>query len=118
MNIRTTAASGQPFNLPKNNATNSVSGSWTKMGNIAPGKGVRVQGIYWSCVTPGAVLKIRDVIPNVGTGPVSGVTWYEAICTGGEPVLDQLSNNLTLYSPFEYFDSEGGNVIIIYGEYV
>lgn len=117
MHVRPTISSGQPFNLPQNGTSNSVSGSWTSIGTVAPGRGVRVQGVYWSCSTPGVTLKIRDNTANIGGGHTN-VVWYEAVCLGGDPALDQLVNGLTLYAPFEYFDTEGGNVIIIYGEYV
>jgi len=115
---RTTVSSGQPFNIPTNNVLNSVSGSWTLMGDSVKGRAVRVQGIYWSSTTPGAYLQIRDVIQQPNDITRTGVVWYDAQCLGGAAAIDLFQAHLTLFTPFEYFDSEGSNTIIIYGEYV
>lgn len=119
---RITVAAGQPFNIAGNIVTNSVSGSWADVGNAVNGRAVRIQGVYWSSQTIGAKLYIRDRL-RVGaaysidkTDP--GPTWYEAECFGGPPALDLFAAHLTLFTPFEYLDTEGGNTIIIYGEYV
>ena len=110
--FRVSVASRQPFNIPQNSVALSVSGSWAPIGDAAPGRGVRIQAIYWSTTTPGARLRIRDII-----GKAPGGIWYDATCLGGEPCLDMLPQHLTLFAPFEYFDSEGSNTIVLYGEY-
>jgi len=118
---RTTVSSGQPFNLPENNVLNSVSGSWTRGFDALKGfRPVRVQGIYWTSVTPGAILRIRDIQRTItgGATETPGAIWYEGQCFGGDPAIDLFPAHLTLFAPFEYYDSEGGNSIIIYGEYV
>lgn len=111
--FRVSAASRQPFNIPQNSVQNSVSGSWADIGAATPGRGVRIQAIYWSTTTPGARLRIRDTVD----GTVNGGIWYDATCLGGEAALDMLPQHLTLFTPFQYFDSVGGNVIVLYGEY-
>jgi len=118
--FRVSVAARQPFNIPQNSVQLSVSGSWASIGDAAPGKGVRVQAIYWSSTTPGAKLRMRDIINNpnaVDPQSTPGGIWYDATCLGGEPCLDMFCQHLTLFAPFQYFDSEGGNTIIIYGEY-
>jgi len=115
---RQTVNSGQPFNIPANTTLNSVSGSWTTFGDAVKGRAVRVQGIYWSSTTPGAYLQIRDVIQTANDTPRTGVVWYDAQCLGGTASIDLFQSHLTLFTPFQYFDSEGSNIIIIYGEYV
>lgn len=102
--------SGKPFNIEGNIVRGSVSGSWTIINDdTAINKSVRIQGVYWDASDVGSVLKLRDP---------SGGVWYHAICTGGEPFIDLFSQHLTLFTPFEYYDSKGNNTIIIYGEYV
>ncbi len=108
MQYQISVSSGQPFNIPANNVTNSVSGSWSPIGTAVSNRPVKIQGIYWTETTIGAVLKIRD--------PQGGV-WYHAVCMGGDIAVDLLQTPLTLYTPFEYYDSHGGNTIMIYGEY-
>ena len=99
---------GQPFDIDANNVYNSVSGSWSTIGDAVPNGVVKIRGIYWSESALNAELKIRDT---------HNVVWYHAICAGDAPVVDLLPNSLPLYTPFEYFDSVGNNIIIIYGEY-
>ena len=111
--FRVSVASRQPFNIPQNSVLLSASGSWAAIGEAAPGRGVRVQAIYWSTSTPGARLRIRDIMGATTPGGI----WYDATCLGGEPCLDMFPQHLTLFAPFEYFDSVGGNSIVIYGEY-
>lgn len=113
-----TTSSGQPFNIPENIVQNTASGSWTTVGDAIPNRAVRVQGIYWTSTTPGASLQIRDILRQRDGSKGPGVTWYEAQCFGGAPAVDLFQAHLTLFSPFQYFDSEGSNVLIIYGEYV
>ena len=110
--------SGQPFNIPANIVQNSVSGSWMTVGDAVSGRAVRVQGIYWSSVTPGATIQIRDIVRGVNGTSTPGAIWYDAQCLGGSPAVDLFQAHLTLFTPFEYYDSEGGNTLIIYGEYV
>ena len=113
---------GQPFNINANNVSSSVSGSWVLFGEASIGKAVRVQGVYWTSATPGAVLRIRDIHPGVAPGNrygKPGAVWYEAICIGGNPALDLFPAHLTLFSPFEYYESGSfGSEIAIYGEYM
>lgn len=115
---RQSVSSGQPFNLPQNTALNSVSGSWTVIGNAVNGRAVRIQGIYWSSTTPGAYIQIRDIVNQPNDIPRTGAIWYDAQCLGGSASIDLFQAHLTLFTPFEYFDSEGSNTIIIYGEFV
>jgi hypothetical protein len=112
---RVAVSPGQPFNIDENIEYNSISGSWVNFGNAVPGKAVRVQGIYWSCTTVGASIKIRDVRP--ANNP--SVVWYDAVCVGGAVALDQFASHLTLFAPFQYYVSgSSGDTIIIYGEYL
>ena len=119
---RIAAASGQPFNIPANNITSSVSGSWQRIGDGVKGRAVRVQGVYWSTEVTGAKLLIRDVERHVGVGGVGehpGAVWYEADCLGPCPAVDLFPAHLTLFVPFEYYSSGSeGDKIIIYGEFV
>jgi len=115
---RVTASSGQPFNMSENNAYNSVSGSWTRMGEAVSNRPVRVQGVYWTATTPGSILTIRDILRNHNGTESVGAIWYEAQCMGGTASVDLFPSHLTLFSPFEYFDTEGSCTIIIYGEYI
>jgi hypothetical protein len=101
-------SSGQPFNVEQNKIRASVSGSWTSIASGTPDRGVEAHGVYWSCITPGAILQIRDR---------EGDEWYKFTATGAL-AIDFLTLSLPLYTQFEYFDSVGGNVIIIYGKYV
>jgi len=115
---RATVNSGQPFNLPQNVTLNSVSGSWTTIGDAVKGRAVRIQGIYWTSTTPGATLQIRDIARDANGNEAPGAVWYDAQCLGGSVAIDLFQAHLTLFTPFEYYDSEGSNSIIIYGEYV
>lgn len=116
--FRATAQSGQPFNIPENNVYTSVIAVYTKFGMAVPGRPVRVQGVYWTCATPGETLTIRDVQMSAQRKETPGAIWYLAQCMGGTLSVDMFPSHLTLFSPFEYLDSEGGNDIIIYGEYI
>jgi len=116
--FRATAQSGQPFNIPENNVYASASGSWTRFGDAVAGRPCRVQGVYWTSTTPGAILTIRDVLRTPQLEEVAGAVWYEAQCMGGSLSVDMFPSHLTLFTPFEYFDDDGGNTIIIYGEYL
>ena len=117
--FRTTAQSGQPFNIRENNEYDSVLNTFTKIGAAVSGRPCRVQGIYWTCTTAGKLLTIRDVIHDPVSGEETpGAIWYEAQCMGGTLSVDMFPAHLTLFTPFEYFDDDGGNTIIIYGEYV
>jgi len=112
---RTAIAPGQPFNIDENSVTNSIPGSWITFGEAGAGRAVRVQGVYWSATIPGAVLQIRDIRPPLKPGAI----WYDAVCIGGIPALDQFAAHLTLFSPFQYYVSgSAGDEIIIYGEYL
>lgn len=112
---RMAVSPGQPFNIDENIEYNSISGSWITFGDAVPGKAVRVQGIYWSCTTVGAILQIRDIRPPSKPGTI----WYDAICIGGDTSLDQFVSHLTLFAPFQYYTSgSSGDTIIIYGEYL
>ena len=101
--------SGQPFNTSANKVRNSVSGSWTSIASETPDRGVTISGVYWSCISNGATLKIRDR---------DGDEWYSYVCDGGIPSIDLLNVKLPLYTQFEYLDSTGSNDIIIYGTYI
>jgi len=116
---RVSVSSGQPFNIPQNNITNSVSGSWQRIGDAVATRAVRVQGVYWSTEVVGAKLLIRDV-QRVGIGVTQpGVIWYDADCLGPGPAIDLFPAHLTLFLPFEYYSSgSAGDTIIIYGEFV
>jgi len=116
---RQAAASGMPFNTPYNEIHSSTSGSWVTAWDKVPERAVRVQGIYYSSMTPGATLRIRDMRrPTTSAELEGGAIWYDAQCIGGSPAIDLFPAHLTLFTPFQYFDSEGGNIIIIYGEFV
>ena len=115
---RVAVSSGQPFNLPQNMTLNSVSGSWTTIGDVVKGRAVRIQGIYWTSTTPGATLQIRDTVHQPDDLERPGAVWYDAQCLGGSAAIDLFQAHLTLFTPFEYYDSDGSNTIIIYGEYV
>lgn len=106
---RISVSSGQPFNIPQNSVSGSISGSWASIGNAVLQRPVRIQGIFWSCPIIGSELKIREL---------NGVVWYDAVVLSSELAIDLFQNYLTIFTPFEYFDSVGGNQIIIYGEYV
>ena len=99
---------GQPFNVEQNKIRGSVSGSWTSIAAATPDRAVKVCGVYWSSTNVGATLQIRDRESD---------TWYNYTGTG-TAVVDFLTLPLPLYSKFEYFDSVGGNTIIVYGEYI
>jgi len=120
--VQYSAANGQPFNAPQNIVESSISGSWTLVGQEGAPKGraVRVQGVYWDTCTGGARLQIRDMYRLPGESQYKpGAIWYDAECIGGsDPAIDIFPTYLTLITPFQYFDSVGGNKIIIYGEYV
>lgn len=116
--FRATASSGQPFNIPENNVYASVSGSWERLGAAVPGRPVRVQGVYWTCATPGAVLTIRDILMSPQRSESEGAIWYEAQCMGGSLSVDMFPAHLTLFTPFEYYEDDGDNTIIVYGEYI
>ncbi len=107
---------GQPFNIDQNNVYSSVSGSWTIFGDSGYGRAVRVQGVYWSSTVVGATLQIRDIRPP----NKPGVVWYDVVVVNTDPpALDMFPNNLTLFSPFQYFTSgSSGDTVIIYGEYL
>jgi len=101
----------QPFDMPGNIASGSIATTWTVMGNaVGVRTGVEIVGVYWSSVTYGATLSIRDTLNNI--------PWYQFTADGTTPVVDLFQTILPLYAPFEYYDSEGGNVIVIYGRYV
>jgi len=117
----TSITSGQPFNIKENKVINSVSGSWTNIADATAWRAVRIQGVYWDATTVGTTLYIRDVerVPtNTGFIIKPGAVWYTADCLGGSPAVDQFTSHLTLFTPFQYFDTGGGNTIIIYGEFV
>jgi hypothetical protein len=114
-----TASSGQPFNIPENIISTSVSGSWQRIGEVVKGRAVRVQGIYWSTEVTGAKLLIRDVERHVGEPDQTGTIWYEADCLGPYPAIDLFPAHLTLFLPFEYYSQgSAGDKIVIYGEFV
>jgi len=116
--FRSTAQSGQPFNIPQNNVYESVADEWTRIGAAVPGRPCRVQGIYWTSSNAGAVLTIRDVLKTPQGEDIEGAVWYEAQCMGGAASVDMFPAHLTLFTPFEYYDTDGDNIIIIYGEYI
>ena len=120
MHKRVAAASGQPFNIQENQIQSNASGSWERIGAAVSGRGVRVQGVYWTATHPGARLYIRDLYRSPGSNSYEpGAIWYEADCLGGDShAIDMFPAHLTLITPFEYFDTQGGNRIIIYGEFV
>lgn len=99
---------GQPFNVEQNKIRGSVSGSWTSIAGDTPDRAVKVHGVYWSSTNVGATLQIRDRENDV---------WYNYTGTGTAAVA-LLALSLPLYSTFEYFDSVGGNTIIVYGTYI
>lgn len=101
--------SGQPFNVEQNKIRNSVSGSWTAIAASTSNRAVEVHGVYWSCTTIGATLQISDRENDV---------WYNCICDGSTPGIDLFALAIPLYTQFEYFDSTGTNIIIIYGTYI
>jgi hypothetical protein len=74
------------------------------------GLSARLQGVYYSSTTPGAILSIKDA-----TGEI--VYQYE-VDAGVVPSIDQLETPLTCKTPFSYYDAEGGNKIVLFGEYV
>lgn len=116
---RVAAVSGQPFNIPENNITSSVSGSWHKIGEAVKGRAVRVQGVYWSTEATGAKLLIRDIERHPGTQDQPGAIWYEADCLGPHPAVDLFPAHLTLFLPFEYYSiGSEDDKIVIYGEFV
>jgi len=116
---RTSAASGQPFNIPENNIVGSISGSWQRIGEVVKGRAVRVQGVYWSTEIPGAKLLIRDIERYTGGTDQPGAIWYEADCLGPYPAVDLFPAHLTLFLPFEYYASgSADDRIVIYGEFV
>ena len=116
---RVAVASGQPFNIPENIISHSVSGSWQRIGEAVKGRAVRVQGIYWSTEVTGAKLRIRDIERHIGAADQPGAIWYEADCLGPYPAVDLFPAHLTLFLPFEYYTSgSAGDKIIIYGEFV
>lgn len=116
---RIAVASGQPFNIPENIISSSVSDSWQYIGEVVKGRAVRVQGVYWSTEVTGAKLLIRDIERHVGGTDQPGAIWYEADCLGPGPAVDLFSAHITLFLPFEYYASgSAGDKIIIYGEFV
>lgn len=100
---------GQPFNAAFNKVGSSVSGSWTSIASDTADRGVKAHGVYWSCTTSGSTLQIRDRDEDV---------WYSYECDGGTAAIDLFALPLPLFTQFEYFDSVGSNVIIIYGIYI
>lgn len=116
---RIAVAPGQPFNINENIEYTSTSGSWIKFGAAAPGRAIRVQGVYWSCTTLGATLQIRDIRPGANGGK-PGVVWYDVEVVNCDPAsLDLFPHHITLFTPFEYYTSgSAGDTISIYGEYL
>jgi len=79
------------------------------MDNVV-GLSASLQGVYWSCTTAGAELSIKDA---------SGEVVYKYIVDAGlTPSIDQIETPITVRAPFSYYDSLGGNKIILYGEYL
>ena len=106
---------GQPFNIEANKVRTSVSSSWTTIAaDTTPDRAVAVHGIYWSSITSGSILQIRDREEDEWY-------YYKAYETSGLlriPTIDYLTLPTPLFTQFEYFDSEGSNTIIIYGVYI
>ena len=102
-------SAGQPFNTNFNKVRSSVSGSWTSIASETADKGTLMHGVYWSCLTSGATLQIRDRDEDV---------WYSYVCDGNTPTIDLFTLSLPVFTQFEYFDSVGSNTIIIYGVYI
>ena len=127
--------SGKPL---KFSVSSDVSGSWTP---IDPGKrdlsaqGVEVTSVLWAgsfqepkfatvgtyaSPTSGSFLQLRDsdghvfyTIYSTGTSRASGA----GIVYDQGAVVDLLETPMVMEFPISYFDSEGGNTIVILGEY-
>ncbi len=97
------------LNTEDNTIESSQAGEWTQMGSTV-GLSARLQGVYWSSTTPGAELKLKDS---------NGEIVYHYVVTAGiTPAIDLLETPLTVRTPFSYYDSIGGNKIILFGEYL
>jgi len=97
------------LNTANNIIENSIAAAWVQMDDTI-GLSARLQGVYWSSTTVGAILRIKDS---------SGEIIYEyEVDAGVTPSIDQIETPLTLRTPFSYYDSEGGNKIVLFGEYV
>ena len=79
-------------------------GSWTSIGlhNVP----VSVQAIYWSGAAQGSYLQLRDA---------AGIIFFEHYQISGS--LNFLTHPLTVKPPFQYFDSEGDNTLVIFGQF-
>ena len=96
------------LNIPENTIENTVAAEWTQMDALI-GFSARLYGVYWTSTTEGAVLKLRDSY---------GEIIYDVEADGLEVAIDQLIAPITVRTPFSYYDSEGGNRLVLFGEYV
>ena len=104
-------SAGQPFNVEQNKVRGSEQATWTAIADDDNNKdrGILVHGVLWSGSSAGEALQIRDR---------EGDVWYQQVSTGGHSLVDEFTSGRPLYTKFEYYDSEGSNIIIIYGTYI
>jgi hypothetical protein len=100
--------------------TSGSTGSTTRLGAWTPidsstteGTTILLRGVSWSCRIPHAYLKLRDS---------QGYTIYmwvnESGSRMGTNVYDMLPRPITGRGPLSYYDSIGGNVLKLFGEYL
>ncbi|KKN19938.1 hypothetical protein LCGC14_0940670 [marine sediment metagenome] len=121
--------SGSPL---KSSTTSSVSGSWTPLDankRELGMHGMEVASILWAAGTfqdPIGAAAGAYVSPTSGSylhlRDFEGDVFYTIYSTGtrrfeGGAVFDLLQTPLVMQFPISYFDSEGGNTIVILGEY-
>lgn len=99
---------GHPFNTAANKVRNTISAAWTKLGEGPEDRAVTIVGVRWDGAS-GSYLQIRDKEDDV---------WYTITSDGETGAIDLFINPLTLYTPFDYYDSTGNSTLIVYGAYV
>lgn len=102
-------ARGYPFKVLANTVSGSLQNVWTPFADAIGDYPVMISGVFWSSTVKKSVLRIRDQENDI---------WYKYEFTAKEPAIDLLITPLPLFPPFEYFDSEGGNDILVYGRYI
>lgn len=105
---------GHPFNILDNKIRSSAAGAWTAIADdTTPDRPVAVHGVYWSSITSGSTLQIRDRDEDEWyyyTPPNTGIL--------RNPTIDYLTLPIPVFTKFEYLDSVGSNTIIIYGVFL
>ncbi len=84
----------------------TTAGSWATIGLDDIDMPTTIQAVFWEGASQGAWLQLKDS---------TGYIFYTHYQVSGS--MNYLSCPLTLKPPFQYFDSEGNNTLVIFGQF-